>query len=47
MPVPLTDLDGSGYLRGKWANVRGTTGDLEISTPAPSSTTGTTTGSSR
>jgi zinc metalloprotease ZmpB len=26
--VPLTDLDGSGYLRGTWANVRGTTGDL-------------------
>ena len=26
--VPLTDLDSSGYLRGKWANVRGTTGDL-------------------
>jgi hypothetical protein len=25
--VPLTDLDGSGYLRGTWANVRGTTGD--------------------
>jgi zinc metalloprotease ZmpB len=26
--VPLTDLDNSGYLRGTWANVRGTTGDL-------------------
>ena len=26
--VPLTDLDSSGYLRGTWANVRGTTGDL-------------------
>jgi hypothetical protein len=26
-PVTLTDLDGSGYLRGTWANVRGTTGD--------------------
>src|SRR5512146_2792685 len=25
--VTLTDLDGSGYLRGKWANVRGETGD--------------------
>ncbi len=25
--VTLTDLDGSGYLRGRWANVRGTTGE--------------------
>jgi hypothetical protein len=25
--VPLTNLDGSGYLNGDWANVRSTTGD--------------------
>lgn len=25
--VALTDLDGSGYLRGKWANIRSETGD--------------------
>lgn len=29
--VRLTNLDGSGYLRGKWANVRGSTGELAFS----------------
>lgn len=29
--VTLTDLDGSGYLRGEWANVRSSTGDLAFS----------------
>lgn len=29
--VTLTDLDGSGYLRGEWANVRSATGDLAFS----------------
>lgn len=29
--VTLTDLDGSGYLRGDWANVRSSTGDLAFS----------------
>jgi hypothetical protein len=29
--VTLTDLDGSGYLRGAWANVRSSTGDLAFS----------------
>jgi hypothetical protein len=30
--VQLTDLDGSGYLRGKWAVVYSSTGDLAFST---------------
>ena len=30
--VDLTDLDGSGYLSGKWANVRNSTGDQARST---------------
>ncbi len=35
MTVPLTDLDGSGYLRGDWANVRGETGNLvDLQAPA-------------
>src|SRR5574338_37890 len=29
--VTLTNLDGSGYLRGDWANVLGSTGDLAYS----------------
>ncbi len=29
--VELTNLDGSGYLRGDWANVTSTTGDLAFS----------------
>jgi zinc metalloprotease ZmpB len=29
--VTLTNLDGSGYLRGEWANVRSSTGDLAFS----------------
>jgi hypothetical protein len=29
--VPLTNLDGSGFLRGDWANVRSSTGDLAFS----------------
>jgi hypothetical protein len=29
--VTLTNLDGSGYLRGDWANVRSSTGDLAFS----------------
>ena len=29
--VTLTNLDGSGYLRGDWANVRNSTGDLAFS----------------
>lgn len=29
--VTLTDLDGSGYLQGDWANVRSTTGDPAFS----------------
>ena len=28
---PLTNLDGSGFLRGDWANVRSSTGDLAYS----------------
>ena len=31
VPVTLTELDGSGYLVGKWANVRSSTGDLAYS----------------
>src|SRR5215207_5760854 len=30
--VDLTNLDGSGYLRGDWANIRGETGDPAFST---------------
>jgi len=30
--VTLTNLDGSGYLRGDWANIRGETGDPAFST---------------
>src|SRR3954471_21830832 len=30
--VTLTDLDGSGYLSGKWANVRSSTGTPAYST---------------
>ncbi|CAN5790224.1 hypothetical protein BH18ACT15_BH18ACT15_10860 [soil metagenome] len=30
--VKLTNLDGSGYLRGDWANIRGATGDLAFET---------------
>jgi hypothetical protein len=30
--VTLTDLDGSGYLRGSWANIRSETGDPAFST---------------
>jgi hypothetical protein len=29
--VPLTNLDGSGYLRGDWANIRSETGDPAFS----------------
>ncbi|MGE5249378.1 MAG: M36 family metallopeptidase [Bacteroidota bacterium] len=29
--VTLTDLDGSGFLRGRWANIRGETGSLAFS----------------
>jgi zinc metalloprotease ZmpB len=29
--VTLTDLDGSGYLRGSWANIRGETGNPALS----------------
>jgi hypothetical protein len=32
--VTLTDLDGTGYLDGKWANVRSTTGDQAYSPTA-------------
>ncbi len=31
-PVTLTRLDGSGYLAGDWANIRGTTGDRAYET---------------
>ena len=30
--VKLTNLDGSGYLRGDWANIRASTGDLAYET---------------
>ena len=45
--VTLTDLDGSGYLKGTWANVRSNTGPAAYSRTAPISTTAATTGSSR
>ncbi len=33
VPVTLTDLDGSGYLVGRWANIRSETGDRAFAAP--------------
>ena len=45
--VTLTNLDGSGFLVGDWANVRAETGTRRTRRPTPSTTTATTTDSSR
>ena len=45
--VVLTNLDGSGFLRGDWANVVSETGPPVFSPATSSSSAGTTTGSSR
>jgi zinc metalloprotease ZmpB len=45
--VPLTDLDGSGTLTGKWAQVVSETGVPARSATNTFTTTGTTTASSR
>ena len=36
VPVTLTDLDGSGYLVGRWANIRSETGDRAFAAPGGS-----------
>ena len=45
--VALTDLDGSGYLVGDWANIVARPATGPTPRPTPSSTGATTTGSSR
>jgi len=45
--VPLRNLDGSGYLRGAWANVRTSTGTPPYSVDAEFFTPATRTSSSR
>ena len=45
--VTLTNLDGSGYLRGNWANIVSETGPPPSRPRTPSSSGATTTASSR
>jgi hypothetical protein len=45
--VTLTNLDGSGYLRGDWANIVSETGNPAFSPTTRSTTAATTTASNR